>query len=101
MQALKKVQREGNLYPPGVSAEEAQKEYTKESTGEGRTIKEAIQGYQSDRDKLEKKDPATCTREDSGLGKWVSGFGDRLLSSVDAKTYKDYLPHQFQCILVR
>lgn len=53
-----------------------------ESTAKGHTIKEAIQSYQSDRDQLKTKDPATCVREDSGLKKWVRGFGDCLLNFV-------------------
>ena len=90
MQALKKLQREGKLYPPGITQVMVAKEGTKECTGELKSIKEAIERYQSDRNTLQKKDPATCAREDSSLKKWVLGFGERPLSSVDAKMYKDY-----------
>lgn len=90
MQALKRIQRDGKLFPPGVTEEDAKKEGTKESTRPYHTIKDGIKGYQSDRDTLQKKDPATCIREDSGLKKWIFGFGACALNSVDAKMYKDY-----------
>jgi hypothetical protein len=90
MQALKKVQREGKLFPPGISEEDTKKDGTKECTTEGHTIREAIGQYQVERDRLETKDPATCDRENSGLKKWIIGFGDRALTTVDAKMYKDY-----------
>jgi Phage integrase family len=90
MQALKKLQREEKLFPPGALADEGKKEYTKECTADSHTIKEAVEKYQSERDRLEKKDPATSSREDSGLKKWVIGFGDRLISAADGKMYKDY-----------
>jgi hypothetical protein len=90
MQALKKLQREGKLFPPGLPRVRVAKEGTKKCTGEVKSIKEAIESYQSDRNTIQKKDPATCAREDSSLKKWLLGFGDRTLSSVDAKMYKDY-----------
>ena len=37
--------------------------------GGSHTLKEAIEGYQADRDALEEKDKATAAREDSGLKK--------------------------------
>jgi hypothetical protein len=39
---------------------------------------------------LETKAPATRAPENSGPKKWLIGFGDRALNSVDAKMYKDY-----------
>ena len=57
MQALKKLQREGKLYPPGLTQVMVAKEGTKECTGEAKSIKDAIEGYQSDRNRLQKKDP--------------------------------------------
>ncbi len=90
MQALKRIQREGKLFPPSITGENAKKECTKECTAEGHPIKEAVEKYQSERDKLEKKDQATCDREDSSLKKWLLGFGDRPISAVDGKMYKDF-----------
>jgi hypothetical protein len=90
MQALKKLQREGKLYPPGVTQETLAKEGTIEGKGDVHSLKEAIGRYQLERNKLQKKDPATCAREDSSLKKWVLGFGERALNSVDAQMYKDH-----------
>jgi integrase len=89
MQVLKKRQRDGDLLPPSVTADELGKE-GKEYAPDGHTIKEAIEKYQTERDDLATKDSATCDREDSGLKKWVLGFGDQLIISVDGNMYKDY-----------
>jgi hypothetical protein len=90
MQALKKVHREGELYPPGVTQETIAKEGTKKGHRRCSQPRGAIEEYQSERNDLQKKDSATYAREDSSLKKWVLGFGERALSSVDAKMYKDY-----------
>ena len=53
-------------------------------------LKEAIAGYQRDRDTLEQKDSDTGKRKDSGLKMWVNGFGERPIGKLDAKLLKDY-----------
>jgi len=93
-QVLKTEIKSGKfLTPPETEKKEQQEQAEKVSTKVStRTLKDAVAGYQADRNALEKKDPKTGQREDSGLKKWVEWKPDLLIApaSFDAKLLKDF-----------
>ena len=69
------------LTPPEAEAKEREDQAKKVSTEVStRTLKAAVAGYQADRNALEKKDPKTGQREDSGLKKWLEWRPDLLIA---------------------
>lgn len=98
-QALKVLQRAGQLAPPRqIAADEAERSQktlqeaggADEDPSPAFTLSEAVEGYRRDRDALGKKDQGTCDREDSGLRFWVNGFGDVLFQYVTSGTLIDF-----------
>src|SRR5437660_8636033 len=95
LQALKKRRRAGKLTLPQKLPVQKGAHYG-EQEGEHKIgnphspLKDAIAGYQGDRDTLDKKDPDTGRREDSGLKMWVKAFGEHQIGKADAKLFKDY-----------
>lgn len=98
-QALKVLQRAGQLAPPRqVAADEAEslRKSLRETEGADEeclpalTLSEAVEGYRRDRDALGKKDEGTRDREDSGFRFWVNGFGDVIFEYVTSGTLLDF-----------
>jgi hypothetical protein len=93
-QVLKAEIKSGKfLIPPDAEAQDREDQAKKVSTEVStRTLKDAVAGYQADRNALEKKDPKTGKREDSGLKKWLEWKPDLLIAlpSFDAKLLKDF-----------
>jgi hypothetical protein len=97
-QALKDIQRGGQLAPPRqIAADEAEtlrkklhETETDEESLPAFTLAEAVEGYRKDRDVLKSKDPATCAREDSGLLMWCEKFGDVLFEEITDGTLLDF-----------
>jgi hypothetical protein len=76
--------------PQKSSFQTVVQEGAQQAGGPESPLKDAIAGYQRDRDTLEKKDEDTCKREDSGLKMWLKAFCERPVCKVDAKLFKDY-----------
>jgi integrase len=95
LQALKKRRRAGKLtlpqkLPVQKGAQNPEQEGEHKVGSHRSPLKDAIAGYQRDRDTLDKKDPDTGRREDSGLKLWVKAFGEHQIGKADAKLLKDY-----------
>ena len=91
-QELRRKIDRGEIKPPGAEEQEPAEEIKQAGPqlGGSHTLKEAIEGYQADRDALEEKDKATAAREDSGLKKWIEFGGSTELNDVDSKFLKDF-----------
>ena len=91
-QELRRKIDRGEIKPPGAEGQKPTEEIKQagpQPVG-SHTLKEAIEGYQADRDALEEKDKATAAREDSGLKKWIEFGGGTELNGVDSKFLKDF-----------
>jgi hypothetical protein len=105
-QALKDIQRGGQLAPPRqIAADEAEtlrkklhETETDEESLPAFTLAEAVEGYRKDRDVLKSKDPATCAREDSGLLMWCDKFGDVLFEEITDGTLLDFATWRMECV---
>jgi hypothetical protein len=85
-QALKEIQRKGELLPPAELDIPGDAPASVDEGSSGMTLEEAVDGYQTERDALDLKDEATCDREDSGLAFWVQKFGKMKFAEADDAT---------------
>src|ERR1019366_8725219 len=78
-QELRRKIDRGEIKPPGAEEQQPAEEIKQAGPqlGGSHTLKEAMEGYQADRDALEEKDKATAAREDSGLRNGLSSGAAR------------------------